>query len=312
MGKQPLRVEQQPPRRGQGDEKMENLVFHYTKMDALPKIFLPKECEESEECKESKKCKEGNIKLRFTNIRYLNDKSEGLVFKNFFEKYKKEIFDNLPKDLPENLTKGLLEEIFNGQITEDMINFGNKYVLSTSNLIDSFVFWNKEYAGLDGVAIIFDEGRLLKLENSNFLLRDITYVSLCDKEGFIKDIASNIFGNFNIEKALGMEYSSKEISLSIADIISCIYKHKAWEHEKEMRMVKIVSDTDADVDFNNNKVSCFHYEYFDKSVVRAIMLGPECNDEQVKAIKKYLDKNGYTDIRVGKSRAYEFLNSDKL
>jgi hypothetical protein len=70
-------------------------------------------------------------------------------------------------------------------------------------------------------------------------------------------------------------------------------------------MIRIVSDKDEETD------SVCSLKYFDKSVVRAIILGPECSDEQVMTVKEYLDKNEY-NIKVGKSRAYELLNSDKL
>jgi hypothetical protein len=285
--------------------KMKDLVWHYTKMDVLPKIFTPEGSEEY---------KKGEIKLRFTNIKFLNDPSEGLVFKHFFEKHRAEIANSLPKNLPEYLPKDLKEIILNEPITEDMMNLNNTYTFSTSRLTDSFAFWNKEYAGLNGFAIAFYEDIEDILEDKDFFIRDIEYINLYGKEKeFIEeDIIDYLFGNPSLAKALGIErsYSSKELLSGVIDIFSCLCKQKSWEHEKEVRIIK--ETPNAKIEFNANGIKKNYDEYFDKSIVHCIILGPECNDEQVKAVREYLYKNGYNDIKVRRSRAFELRNTDKL
>jgi len=280
----------------QGEEKMENTVWHYTKMNVLEKIFPPKG---------SKEYNEGKIRLRFTNIRFLNDPSEGLVFRNFFKNHREEIANSLPKDSPENLR----EIILNEPITDDMMNLSSKYTFSTTYLEDSFAFWNKEYAGLNGVAIGFGEFDMYELENGNFIVEDINYVHIHGKEEeFIKDIAI-MLDNSDILKYFGIEHisSPKEILSSIIDQLSCIYKQKSWEYEKEVRII-IDKASNTEIIFEGNNIKKCCYEYIDVSIVKYIVLGPECNDEQVKTVREYLDKNGYKDILVARSRAFELRN----
>jgi hypothetical protein len=274
---------------------MEDLIWHYTKMGVLEKIFPPKR---------SEKYKKGKIRLRFTDIRFLNDRLEGLVFEKFFENHKKEILKSLPKEL---------KEVIRNSNTKDMKDLDGTYVFSTSGLKDSLVFWNKEYAGLDGFAIAFDNNNTWDgLKGKNIVFRDVYYISLSEKEeDFVKEVVRDLTSDSALSKALSevlgtISSSSPEETLSsVIGTFSFLCKNKSWGYEKEMRMVKLASNEDTDIEFNANKIIKISYEYFDKSIVDNIMLGPNCNDEQVKAVKEYLDKNGYDNILVEKSHAFE-------
>jgi len=289
--------------------ELAEFVWHYTKIGTLEKIFPPKE---------SIEYKEGKIKLRFTNIRFLNDPSEGLVLKTFFEKHRKEIANKLPENSPKNLK----EIILNEPITEDMMNLNTKYIFSTTSLADSFAFWSKEYAGLEGIAIGFNLFDLEELEDGFLILRTIEYISFHEQEeDLIKSIAGSMpYYNYSIAELLGIKdsnsnsnsnsssssrsMSSKEILSYTIDGLFCIYKQKSWEHEKETRII-IDKASDSEIKFEGNKVGKYRYEYIDASYVKGIMLGPKCNEDQVKAVREYLEKNGYKDILVGRSRAFE-------
>jgi len=286
---------------------MENLVWHYTKMGTLDKIFLPKG---------GKEYKKGKIRLRFTHIRFLNDPSEGLVFRKFFKDNIKEIANSIKENSSKNLQKDLHKIILNESIPENVLDSGNDYTFSISNLIDSLVFWTSEYAGLDGIAILFKKSDIEELENKrrNLIARDVHYLNLYyeqaankkEMEEFIKEVVVNIIGNSILAESFNSKISQKEIIPRIMRIFSWFCKQKSWEHEREMRII-IEKPTNTEIIFEGNSVKKYCYESFPVSIVKGIMLGPKCNSEQEKLIKEYLNNNGYK-INVERSRAFELLN----
>jgi len=271
-------------------------VCHYTKMGSLKKIFLPKE-------NEDRKRNEGKIKLRFTNIRFLNDPAEGFVFKKFLENYEMKRKDKL------GLAKETSEII--NKVPKNTDDLRDGYIFSMSNLMDSFAFWNTEYAGLDGIVIVFYKSKTLEtLKLKNFDSRDVCYVNLYHQEEKFEeeedDDDQKEEDNFINDFVSKMSESDKEKHPDIIGIFSLLYKQKSWKHENEMRIIITKpSISEIEIDSNNIKKCC--YEYFDASIVSHIMLGPKCNDAQVKAVEDYLKKNGY-NIPVTRSRAFELRN----
>jgi len=272
------------------EQNKKGFVCHYTKMEALGKIFLPKE-------------NGGKIRLRFTNVRFLNDPSEGLVFKKFCENYKEKTNNNLSQDL---------QEIINKEPAENMVDLDNGYIFSMSNLKDSFAFWNHEYAGLGGIAIVFDKSEILKLKD--FIVKDVRYIDINYKENKDEYTEEELIEQENeqlelirdIESIVSKSNDSSKDGPSIMRISSWFCKQKSWEHESEMRIIKN-KPSNIEVRFDNNNIKKYCYEYFDASIVRRIILGPECNDAQVEAVKYYLKDNGYDidKIKVEKSHAFE-------
>ncbi|MCL2206612.1 MAG: hypothetical protein FWB90_00765 [Fibromonadales bacterium] len=117
------------------ENKQDDIVWHYTKIDVLEKIFSPKRGKQRNK----------NVNIRFTASSFLKDPSEGLVLKEFLEKNKRNVFSNLPVNCKERVS--------NERIDKKRHEDGFNYIFSTTRLEDSFAFWNKEYAGWDGVAI---------------------------------------------------------------------------------------------------------------------------------------------------------------
>jgi len=271
---------------------MENLVWHYTKKDVFKEIFLPNG---------SKEYNEGKIRLRFTKIGYSrNDKLEGLIFKKVSQKHRKKISDRLSKEIQETTDESITENT-------------SEYVFNASNLMDSSIFWSDGYAGTDGIAIGFDVFKIEDLEKYNledgcFTVRDIEYINIYDdEEKFIEHITNEIRRDANLIKAFGLKYSQKEMISDTANNLSLIYKDKFWEREKEIRIIRTKTST-TEIKSEDKDIEKYCYEYFDASIVSHIMLGPKCNDEQVKTIEEYLSNNGYKNIKVVRSRAFELRN----
>jgi len=285
-------------------EDKEKIVWHYTKMETLEKIFKPIGSDGYDKDK---------ITLRFTNIRFLNDPSEGLVFKDFFEKNKNEIANYILND-------SLKEIISKIEINKDVLNLDDIYVFSASYLEDSFGFWNKEYAGLDGIAIgiksftLDDIGKAGKeaFEKVNketykepfkdrIYFQDVIYT----KGKAIDEILKNIQVEYTINKCIPKPiYKEEDIVNNMLKIFSRFYKQSSWKCEEESRIIEN-DKINGKIELNNNKIKKFLYKNYDRNVVSRIMLAPACNDEEVEAVKKYLDDNGYKGIPVSKSHAFD-------
>jgi len=292
--KQESKEENIPSDIKQEEPTKRKFVCHYTKMGSLKKIFLPKESED-------RKFNEGKIKLRFTNIRFLNDPAEGFVFKKFLENYEMKRKNRLPEETLEIIHK----------VPKNTDDLREGYIFSMSNLMDSFAFWNTEYAGLDGIVIVFYKSETIgTIKLKNFDTRDVCYVNLYHQEEKFEeeedDDAQKEEDDFIKDFVNKMSTSDKEKHSDTIGIFSLLYKQKSWKHENEMRII-ITKPPIPEIEIDSNSIKKCCYEYFDASIVSHIMLGPKCNEEQKKAVEEYLSKNGY-NIPVTRSRAFELLN----
>ncbi|MCL1967734.1 MAG: DUF2971 domain-containing protein [Fibromonadales bacterium] len=279
------------------DYEEENVVWHYTKMETLEKIFPPKGDKDN-----------GNIKLRFTNYRDLNDKSEALVLRKIIEMNKEKILKkyNLP------------ESSFNRAIENSKEGLRNGYTFSTTHLKDSFAFWSKDYASEKGIAIGFNKKNIRDyFEANNGIFANVTYLDIFSEQAInvvFRDIYKNKINNY----------------MSNADYIidnliygfSGFYKLKSWECEEEARIVLIdfynenVRLNNLNEVIENNKKFC--YKTFNKNIISSIMLGPERNKKHKKEVEDYLVNNGYNsenedypnNIKVQRSHAFDLKDAD--
>ncbi len=261
----------------------ENIVWHYTKMGVLEKILTP-----------------DNIKIRFTHSKFTNDPSECLILK--------EIYKDKKDDILNMLKENAIKEALNEQNTNK--NEFDCYMFSTTYLKNSFTFWSKEYAGKDGIAIGLKKdllkNELISMENiaNSFytVMEDVLYVNSLDvKRNTLNTIVQFLEASYKI-------CSSIE-NLNFLDVFWSmfppLFKHNAWKGEKELRFILYNTETKNEIEFYENKIIRCHYEYFeDKNIISSIMLAPACNDEDVKAVEKYLKDSGY-NIPVERSRAFD-------
>jgi len=289
-------------------------LWHYTKLGVLKKIFPPKFLKNGEKNNEYK---EGKINLRFTNCRFTNDPSESLVLYDMLAKNEKTIMKKY----------GCSKVNFYKRIKMSKNYSQNSYMFSMSHLKDSFAFWNKEYAGLNGVAIGFNKWYFQELTGEMFgryMIRDVDYDESI--ENVYKAIDSLYESNKTAYDSLSEKFSSISYSklspkfIALEQLLDCysgIYKLKSWEYEREARIIFIEDKHSGASDSKNlkpiieleeNKITKSHYEYFDKNIVNSIMLGPACNYEQANLVEEYLKYNGYIkkyDIKVSKSKAID-------
>jgi hypothetical protein len=285
-----------------GNDICENIIWHYTKMNVLEKILQP-----------------DNVVIRFTNTNDSNDPLEALVYKPFLIKNKEKILNNLKEfEYYENIKKDFEELIENKENEKKRMG---AYTFSMSRLKNSHAFWSKEYARLDGVAIGFNQNALEKIYSKDNIW-DVFYVEpdknikLVDNV-LIKIISRYIkiaYTEYDKPETLNILSSNSYTILScFADILSSIVKHKSWKYERETRIV-LLDRINAKLDFKREFIGGkkrVRYEKLSKDVIASVMLGPECNEEQVKEIKNYLTTNGYNNISVERSHAFDLLKLKK-
>jgi len=283
-------------------EDKENIVWHYTKLDVLEKMLL-----------------KDRINIRFVNARFKNDPSEGLLLKEILKKYEKELkLDNLEDD--SNRIKYIED-------SEEILNYN--YVFSTTYLADSMIFWNKEYAGPDGIAIGFDKN------NNNFdfnirfkfelagseLFENVIYIPNPETrdidEYVLEDIGKKLYEFHDKYKEFNKPGTWEYLVYfnwlgNFITSYSNIYKHKSWEDEKEARII-LLNDSEiyqkegelnAKTECIGNRLVKTCYKDFSKDFCKKIILGPNCKEEHIRYIKDYLRDNEY-DIEISQSDAYK-------
>jgi len=253
-------------------------IWHYTKMDILGKIFPTKESEEY---------KEGKIKLRFIDsMSSKNDPLESLFLLKLLEKNEQEIKNN-------------------GWQKTDLQMPPESYIFSMTHKYNSHAFWNKEYAGTQGIAIGFNIEKFKdSIKKRCGIFSDVSYY-----EKIIGKICESINSRYESDKKRGKvpnNFSALRYSLYY---YSSFYKHLPWEHEKEIRaaLIEVREDeeTKLNIEFIGDKIIKTCYAYFDKDIVDSIMLGPTCNENQRQILEEYLKKNKYNNIEVSKSGAFD-------
>jgi len=290
-----------------------NILWHYTKLNVLEEMLQPKK-----------------VNIRFTNTKYLNDSSEGKLFKPFLTKNKEQILENLlykdkrlaARELTgsykmQHLREDFEEDFFNEDSDEftngsKIRNFYESYVFSMSRLKDSFAFWNKSYAGTDGVAIGFKRNKI-EIEKSLKIL-DVVYIEPDYKVKIADDIVIEYVTQLVIlfyNKYHGIPNGLRRDCL--IEGFSALFKRRPWQYEQETRMLLSSKPKDK-----NEKIMClgnrfvkFNYKLFNKDVIKSIMLGPACGDEQVEAVSHYLERNGYNNIEVSRSKAFDLRYGDE-
>lgn len=178
------------------------------------------------------------------------------------------------------------------------------YGICFSEKRDDFVLWNI-YTQTDGICLVFDKDKiskyLKKIQLSGWEMDEFN-VKYVEVEKDYEDILSDAFKD---------KFSVSDDSYCK---LSCQYKSKQWEYEKEYRIC--FRNYNENTDGNEIHPSIFFEgkeikikkdkktkkEYYDipldTSIIKEIIIGPNCN-VAISYIKKYLIS------KIGKKRAEE-------
>jgi len=284
-------------------------------MEALDKIFPPKE---------SHRYNEGKICLRFTNCRFTNDPTESLTLRKMIIE-KKDKITSLLKDK-------YTDENANYDISDELNGISDSYIFSATCLKDSMIFWGKDYAGTNGIAIGFN--------NINTFKRVIYLDDFNDR--LIENTVNMMYKFYEIDKKAKIDLCTQMPDIAaylkdtfyplneFIDLNSIIFKNKSWEHEAEFRIIltnegerfyrnptlhKFAKDSKRDkllggnlnpkIECTGNEVKKVCYRLFDKNIINSIMLGPDCRPEYEEVVKFHLITNGYDNISVSRSHAFD-------
>jgi len=251
-------------------EKQENdVLYHYTNIEALYNGILVKEPKSEEEC----------ISLFATDYRYLNDKNE--------------------------IQYGLsaLEEIYCDRYRLSLSsNSGNKigtnYIISFSEEKDSIPMWSTYGKKGDGIALGFDFEILNDKTNS---IQKCLYSNKDIKKQLLQTLA---FVDYQINLGFGINQTvRKYIMLNIAQYLKSMIKHSGYEYEKEFRLViKNTKDYVTKYRYSNNLIIPYVVKYLPKAALKKIIIGPNLNTERTRvSLKEYLDSKGFEDVIIESS-----------
>lgn len=287
----------------------DKIKYHYTSTSGLLSIL---------------KC--GTI--RFTDARFMNDKSELLYFIDILADFLKEN-DGYPKCV-EAFEKLLLDgnsldtykkaDISTLQFNGIDILKGKKirqFVFCLSKSKDSLNMWNyythsNNYQGYNiGIKVeeflkTFEKRCLLPIDPFYIYYGKVVYVENNQKQGIIREICNDLES-----QDLPMELRI----LSLSEYITSnglFYKNKAFKNEEEYRVViavsedtlhsttrnygKDVENSDFKLDFyerNGVVVPCLSVR-FDKISIKSIMIAPTIDEKLASSsLEEFLEINGY-------------------
>lgn len=278
---------------------MSDILYHYTSMNTLNKIF--------------NRVTDENLLLRATEIRYLNDVSENEIAAEILVKELLEYEKKLTKAKSKNIRKYL---------TKDKIQFFKRiewdklypFIFSLCEDSDSLPMWNTYADNALGIAIGFnkeslkDLGKELKLKRCDYKQAEIKkYIS----ENIDKIYDSLMIDNFMI--GITGDFNNILWGKFIESVP--VLKHHTFNYEKEWRLIIDkefdISDTKQhfeDIHFNiSNSLPKPYIEFqLHKSFIREIVIGPCANFDLVKASLFMMIK------KIGLTPTFEGVEEEKV
>lgn len=262
-------------------ESIEEPVFsyHYTSIDTLEKIL-------------TESVNKDVFILRGTHNEYLNDYQElNLAIKlimNVAKKFEEEGKDIKGKKLSENLDHNNWKRIMN---LLGLLN--GPYITSFSENSDSLPMWNMYGNNGNGVALGFQKITPLHLDNERTRWKKCFYDTESFKDLFTENFQI-IYDNVNING--GNLAVDGKLALNELAFIFGTLKHKAFEFEKEWRLMKQVNIERNAIKFrpSNGILKPFIENKFSKSDLKKIVLGP-CADKELskRSVQMLLQKAGF-------------------
>lgn len=193
------------------DLSCKGIMYHYTSANTLPFIIK----ERNELC------------LRFTDYRFLNDKSEGVEIKEFFLSVLHELF------VQGKISKDFLNEATRQYELKESEN-QNLYVACFSQDSDSLPMWNYYLKGgkYEGYSLgfVFDIQKYLRREV--LFKRKVIYNDALKK----KLISYLILETVDNHSSLDVEKQCKQL-ITIIHELSLVMKKECFSHEKEVRLI---------------------------------------------------------------------------
>lgn len=289
-----------------GNSKNLEFIYHYTTLEALLKGIISEN--KSEE-----------ITFWATNSNHMNDPKEFKIdLENFYEdvkhiKYFSSLFEK--NYFTNNLGKSDNAYLLSFSENKDFLPMWNMYAKNGNGVVLEF---EKQLVALPETPLvrclyprkeiynetikflekIFAEGDKHKFTRGRFFLGldKIRYKSSTREERRGRFKSCNLDDCDNCCKNL-----CALVVLSIFPIIA--YKHNAYEHEKELRLIIFEKDTDK-IKFRNKDEMLIPYieRKINRKALKSVIIGPTQNYElSQKSLRMFLDSRGFNDVKIIKS-----------
>ena len=261
-----------------------SLLYHYTSIDAFMGIFG--------------NCTKANQKITMwaTHSMYLNDPTEfklgGEICREALSGVEKEL------DIPfrERLSNKIYssEEMHHQDVMAqvystipDKIHWGMPYVISLSQNRDNLPMWNTYGRNGQGIALGFNEYRLLQTEGLE--IKKCCYNTFLDEEYKalylrIRDRWQSLYKNRDeIEQSNVCDLVYDSVRLTFRDEMPFI-KHYGYQYENEVRCIaKPCQNTKIEYRSANNMIIPYIGRQIDIQCLEQIIIGPCADKERVKA-----------------------------
>ena len=254
----------------------ENIIYHYTSLDALFNGILVTNPEKFKE-----------ICMRATHSDYLNDKSE--------IKFSSELIDNKMK-------KFCAGKFYESYIEiKEVIDEKEIHILSFSKTKDSLPMWSMYGKQGKGIMLGFDF-------QSDDLKFKCNYLDEKDLSTFLDEIINKLLNYENEDSRI--KFKQPEILAELYNQRFAI-KSKCFEYEKEIRMIinpnmtieQIFNESHphSQIDFTvkDNILTPYFKFYFPKETLVELWIGPTQNPTlSANSLRKYLDKYGFNHTKI--------------
>ena len=264
------------------------IVYQYTNIEALFNGIIVKNPILNKE-----------ICLWASNCEYMNDPDEVRTGRKFIDKAFKLSLDKKRVSSSENKK---IEEA----IKKDF------FITSFSLSQDSLPMWEMYGRKGCGIALGFDKDILLN-DFSDFMYRCI-YVDNTHKNIVSQLLKEPISINENLnltnkEDAIKMfgkliiDIMENIITFSLVSVGAMfLVKNPYYKYENEVRLLQIAKEK-IEYRYQNNFIIPYIKNYFSKSVLKEIWIGPANSiDRTKKSLRIYLDANGFDNVKITSSK----------
>lgn len=255
-------------------------LYHYTSINTLEKIL-------------TQSIRKEYLILRSTHFEYLNDYQELNLaideMRKVAQKFEEDGKDKENKELSKYLDHNNWKRIMN---LFELLN--GPYITSFSENSDSLPMWNMYGNNGNGVALGFQKIEPQHLDNERKRLKNCLYDTESFKDLFTENFQF-IYDNVNING--GNLAVDGKLALNELAFIFGTLKHKAFEFEKEWRLMKQVNIERNAIKFHssNGILKPFIENKFQKSDLKKIVIGP-CADKELskRSIEMLLHNAGFS------------------
>ncbi len=210
------------------------------------------------------------ICLRATHSRFVNDPEE-------IKKGARLISSLLEQQSPSKSQKEYLRDI--------MKLYENQFLISFSEHEDSLPMWNAYSNRSTGIAIGFDR---IKSRSQ----KDVVLKCWYDTTEFAKEMEYYL----NSEKF-------EIVSYALIKYMPQMLKHKAFDYEKEIRLIGDFQDVKVKFREKNGYIIPYKEIYFSKEQIKTITLGPCQYPENAEfSLRRLLDNRGLKHVIINQSR----------